>query len=225
VIVERSRAVAFRGFPAEAFEFYEGLEADNSKAYWTDHRAEYEEHVKAPMEELLAELAPKYGEAKIFRPYRDVRFSADKSPYKTNMAAILTEGPYLSLDAHGIGSGVGYYWMASDQLAKFRQAIDDDKSGKKLESLVADARKRKIEVSAHDGPLKTAPKGYSADHPRIELLRMKGLIAWKSWPVSARLGTKAVKTLIVEFLDDAKPLVSWLDKNVGPTTLPVDGRR
>src|SRR5207249_11717014 len=117
----------------------------------------------------------------------------------------------------------GYYMIAPDQLDRFRRAIDDDKTGRKLESLVAAARKNKLEVTAHD-VLKTAPKGYPKDHPRIELLRHKGLIAWKQWPVAAWIGTKAVKTRILEFMQASTPLVKWLDDNVGPSTLPVDGR-
>jgi len=80
---------------------------------------------------------------------------------------------------------------------------------------VAELRKKGLEISAHD-VLKTAPKGYDKDHPRIELLRHKGLIAWRSWPVAAWLGAKAAKTKIVEFLHTAQPLGEWLDKQVGP---------
>jgi uncharacterized protein (DUF2461 family) len=72
--------VAFRGWPAEALEFFDGLAADNSRAYWTAHRDTYEQAVNGPMEELLAELAPEFGGPKLFRPNRDVRFSPDKSP-------------------------------------------------------------------------------------------------------------------------------------------------
>ena len=217
--------MTFRGFPAEAFEFFEGLEADNSKAYWTDHKGDYEKHVKEPFQALLDELAPKYGEGRLMRPYRDVRFSADKSVYKTWAAAGMANGPYIQLNAEGLGVGIGYYMMAVDQLERFRQAIDDDKSGTKLERVVESIRKKKIEVAAHDAPLKTAPRGYPKDHPRIELLRMKGIVAWRQWAAAPALGTKAVKTHIIEFVEDAKPLVAWLDTNVGPTTLPMDGRR
>ena len=70
--------MSFDGFPDEALVFYEGLEADNSKAYWTDHKAVYDGCVAAPMKALLEELTS-FGEAKLFRPYRDVRFSKDKS--------------------------------------------------------------------------------------------------------------------------------------------------
>jgi uncharacterized protein (DUF2461 family) len=85
--------MAFRGWPIEAVEFYEGLEADNSKVYWTERRAVYDRHVKAPMEELLAELAEQFGADKLFRPH--VRFSADKLPYKTNCAKTWPVGAWL----------------------------------------------------------------------------------------------------------------------------------
>jgi uncharacterized protein (DUF2461 family) len=87
--------MAFKGWPAEAIEFYEGLEADNTRAYWQDHKQDYEELVKRPMVELLAELEGDYGAGKIFRPFRDVRFSKDKSPYKTAIGATLERGGYV----------------------------------------------------------------------------------------------------------------------------------
>ena len=211
--------MAFRGFSDEALEFFEGLEADNSKAYWTANKEVYEQEVRAPMEELLAELGPKYGEGKVFRPYRDVRFSADKSPYKTNIAGTLGGGGYLSLSADGLGAGYGMYVMASDQLERFRAAVDDDKSGRAIERIVAAAEKAGLEVTAHD-TLKTAPKGYPKEHPRIDLLRRKGLIAWKSWKPAAWLGTAKAKDRVVEFLEASKPLGKWLDKHVGPSTMP-----
>ena len=94
--------MTFDGWPEEALEFYEGLTADNSKAYWTAHKAVYEDAVLRPMTELVEELAAEFGEAKIFRPYRDVRFSADKSPYKTHIGAVIGTG-YVQLSADGPG--------------------------------------------------------------------------------------------------------------------------
>src|SRR2546423_1141462 len=95
-------AMAFRGWPAEAIEFYEGLLADNTRTYWQAHRTTYDEKVRAPMVELLAELEPKWGAGKIFRPYRDVRFSADKMPYKTAIGAMLEKGGYVQISADGL---------------------------------------------------------------------------------------------------------------------------
>lgn len=79
----------FRGWPAEALEFYEGLEADNSKAYWTAHKDVYETVVLSPMKAIPAALAPEFGDGKVLRPNRDVRFSTDKSPYKTHIGSII----------------------------------------------------------------------------------------------------------------------------------------
>ena len=93
--------MAFKGWSAEAIEFFEALEADNSKTFWHAHKSIYEQEVRRPMEELLDELAKEFGEGKIFRPNRDIRFSADKSPYKTNIAGTLSKGGYVSLSAEG----------------------------------------------------------------------------------------------------------------------------
>jgi uncharacterized protein (TIGR02453 family) len=215
-------AMTFLGWKAEALEFFEGLEADNSKAYWQAHRDDYDELVRAPMEELLAELAPGWGEGRIFRPYRDVRFSRDKSPYKTNIAATIGEG-YVQLSAEGLGAGSGMWEMSPDQLERYRQAVAADRTGRELASRVTKARATGLDVTGH-GKLKTAPKGFPKDHPRIELLRYKGLIAWQEWPAGPWLGTKRAKDRLVEFLKSSKPITHWLLTNVGPSTLPEGTR-
>jgi uncharacterized protein (TIGR02453 family) len=216
--------MAFRGWPAEAIEFFEGLEADNSRTYWHEHKAVYDEQVRDPMDELLAELGSEFGEGKVFRPYRDVRFSRDKSPYKTAIAASLAERGYIQLSADGLGAGSGMYMPAPDQLDRFRRAVADERSGKKLVGIVDTLRSSGIEVTAHD-VLRTAPRGYPKDHPRVELLRHKGLIAWKQWPVGAWLGTRKAKDRVVGFLQDAEPLNDWLAAHVGPSTLDRERRR
>jgi uncharacterized protein (TIGR02453 family) len=210
--------MAFKGWPVEALEFFEGLEAENSKAYWQRHKDVYETQVRAPMEALLAELQPKWGEGKIFRPYRDVRFSADKTPYKTNIAAMVGDG-YISLTANGLGAGAGMWEMAPDQLERYREAVDRDKSGGKLAAIVAEAKKAGQEAMGH-GLLKTAPRGYPKDHPRVELLRFKGLVEWRDWPAGAWLGTAKAKDRVVKFMENSRPLMAWLNENVGPSTLP-----
>jgi uncharacterized protein (TIGR02453 family) len=211
--------MAFKGWPAEAIEFYEGLEADNTRAYWQDHKQDYEDLVKRPMLELLAELEGQYGVGKIFRPFRDVRFSRDKTPYKTAIGATLERGGYVQFSAHGLAAGSGYYVMMPDQLERYRQAVDDDKMGVELVGIVTTLGKARIDVTARES-LKTSPKGYPKDHPRIDLLRHKGLIAWKEWPVAAWMGTAKAKPRVVEFLEAARPLIAWLDANVGPSTTP-----
>jgi uncharacterized protein (TIGR02453 family) len=210
--------VEFRGWPVEALEFFEGLEADNSKAYWLKNKSVYETAVRAPMEALIAELAPKWGDGRVIRPYRDIRFSADKSPYKTYIAATAGDG-YIHLTSEAFGVGSGMYEMASDQLERYRQAVVDERAGKKLARVVAEARSSGLEATGHE-ILKAAPRGYPKDHPRIELLRYKGVIAWQEWPTGAWLGTRRAKDRVEKFLQLAKPLNAWLREHVGPTTAP-----
>lgn len=215
--------MGFRGWPAEALEFYEGLEADNSKGYWTEHKDVYTAQVHASMLALLAELADEFGEGKIFRPYRDVRFRADKTPYKTAIAATLGSS-YIQLSAEGLTAGAGMYHLAPDQLDRYRRAVADTTTGTALEALVASLRRAGVDVYGTDA-LKTAPKGYPKDHPRLELLRNKGLVAMKQWPAAAWLGTAAAKTRVIDLLRTARPLCTWLDDHVGPSELDVPGRR
>jgi uncharacterized protein (TIGR02453 family) len=214
--------MSFQGWPAEALDFYEGLEADNSKTYWTAHRAVYDEKVLGPMAELVEELAPEFGEPKVFRPYRDVRFSKDKSPYKTNIAAVVGDG-YIQFSANGLGAGSGMYTMDPDQLGAYRRAVASDRTGKELERVISGIEQQDIAVHGHD-MLKTAPRGYQADHPRIALLRYKGLIAWREWPVEPWLGTAAAKKHVAEFLSACRPLGQWLEENVGASAAEA-GRR
>ena len=205
--------MAFNGWPDEALEFYEGLAADNSKTYWTKHKAVYDTAVLGPMTELLEELAPEFGEAKIFRPYRDVRFSKDKAPYKTHIGALVGRG-YVQFSAQGLAAGNGMYGMAPDQLDRYRQAVASDRTGGELEDAIAAIEKEEIGVSGRD-VLKSAPRGYSADHPRIGLLRYKGVVAWKEWPVETWLETAAARDRVTGFLRTTQPLSAWLADNVG----------
>jgi uncharacterized protein (TIGR02453 family) len=206
--------VTFRGWPSEALEFYEGLTADNSKSYWTAHRPFYESRVRAPMEELLAELEPEFGTGKIFRPYRDVRFSKDKSPYKDHLAAWLSGGGYIQLSAEGLAAGSGIYQMSPEQVDRYRRAVADDSSGTALTTLIAKIEKAGVGVLGRDS-LKTVPRGYPRDHPRLDLLRHKGLVAWKEWPPAPWLGTAAASDRIVTFLRASRPLRDWLSSHVG----------
>ena len=161
--------MVFTGWPEEALDFYDGLAADNTKTYWTANKPVYEEKVLSPMAELVEELAADFGETKIFRPYRDVRFSKDKTPYKTHIGAMVGTG-YVQLSAHGLAAGDGMYVMAPDQLDRYRQAVASDRTGPELEQVIAAIEQAGIGVSGR-GTLKSAPRGYPADHPRIGLLR------------------------------------------------------
>lgn len=218
----------FDGFPADALRFFEQLTADNSKSFWTANRPIYDEKVRAPMAALTDELAKTYGPFTIFRPNRDIRFSKDKTPYKTNIAASAeTEGGasvYVSFSAEGLYAGTGYYHFAKDQLDRYRQAVAGDGTGGALTKLVAAARKKGYDV--HGEHLKVAPRGYPKDHPRVELLRHTGLYVGRAFPIEPWLHTKSVVTKVKASLKTAAPVAEWVDAHVGPTTtLPEEWRR
>jgi uncharacterized protein (TIGR02453 family) len=216
--------VGFTGWSKRAFTFYEGLEADNSKAYWTANRAVYDADVLAPMEALLGELAEEFGDGKPFRPYRDVRFSADKSPYKTAMGATVARGGYIHLSADGLAVAVGYHMMAPDQLARFRDAIVDDAAGAELERAVAAAEAAGIETFGDT--LKTAPRGYPRDHARVGLLRHKALGAGRRLePGADGIRRDAAVGHARTTWAACAPVCAWLDGHVGPSRAPIEETR
>jgi len=217
--------MAFRGWPTEAIELFAGLEADNTKAFWEAHRSVYDTAVKTPFAELSEAVAEEFGTLHLFRPHRDVRFSKDKSPYKTTAGAV-AEGEggtrfYVQISSEGLYVGCGYYSPAPDQLARWRAALADDGSGPVLTAAVEEVRDRGLEVGAREA-LSTAPRGYPRDHPRVELLRLKGCHAGRSFPPRRWLSTAGALDRIVDTWRQAEPLTRLLDLHVGPTHLPPD---
>ena len=103
----------FTGFPPQALDFYDDLEVDNTRSFWEKHKGTYDYSVRRPMVALCAALAPEFGEAKVFRPFRDVRFAKDKTPYKTAQGAFVGVGPatgwYVEISARGVRTGAGFY--------------------------------------------------------------------------------------------------------------------
>jgi uncharacterized protein (TIGR02453 family) len=207
----------FTGFGEGAVEFYDGLIADNSKAYWTDQRPVYEGDVRAPMEALLADVEAEFGPGKVFRPYRDVRFSRDKTPYKTHCGA--TAGSfYVQVGADGLAVAGGYYRMASDQVARFRVAVDDERRGSDLEKRLAAVRTDGIVVAGE--MLKTRPRGFDPDHPRMDLLRHKSIYGWREWPPDDALHDGGARDRVIATWRALTPLTEWLTDHVGPSELP-----
>lgn len=210
--------MSFRGIPADAISFYEELEVDNSKTFWDANRDRFRESVHEPVEALAAELA-NFGDFHLFRPHTDRRFHKNRPPYKTHQGAI-TEGEggtgyYLHISAEGLFTAYGYHSMRRDQLERFRQAVDADTTGAEIEQLVA-ALPRGHQAGAIEA-LKTAPRGYPKDHPRIELLRRKGLMVSRQFGSPQWLHTRAAATKIREFWRSGVDISRWLDTNVGPT--------
>lgn len=215
--------MAFTGFGEFAVDFYDGLVADNSKTYWQDNVETYREHVRAPMEALLAELAgefgPEFGQAgKVFRPYRDVRFARDKSPYKTHCGAVFEQGRgggayYVELGPAGLRVGGGCFHLAADQLARFRQAVDTDIHGRELESVLDTLRAQGWSIRGE--ALKTKPRGYSADHPRVALLRHRSLYATHTWEPDDTLHEPACLDRVRTAWRQVRPFNEWARDRVG----------
>jgi uncharacterized protein (TIGR02453 family) len=208
-------AERFRGFPPESLEFFRELAAHNNRDWFLAHKDVYQRACRAPMEALVAELEPRVGKAKISRINRDIRFSRDKAPYKTYIAAGVG-GNYISLSADGLFVGGGFYGPGPDALQRFRAAIDDDTTGRRIQAIVRTLRRRGYEVGSHE-MLSSAPRGYSSDHPRIELLKMKDLFAGRRFAPAAWLATAKARGRIDRVITDTAPLVKWLQQHVtGP---------
>ncbi len=207
-------ASAFRGWPEECQRFFIGLELDNSKKYFDAHRTLYEEAVKAPMAALIESLEAEYGPGKVFRANRDVRFSKDKSPYKTNIAGYAGmdgRGGYLSLDARGLTVAAGRYEMTPAQLTKYRKKVAADSTGAALGAIVAKLEKAGYKLGGE--ALKRVPAGWPQDHPRGRLLRHKVLYIYKNFGLQPWLGSSAARKQVVKVFADAQPLNNWLERN------------
>lgn len=216
--------MAFSGLSRAGIDFYDELELDNSKPFWTENKHRYETEVKAPITALCEELSD-YGPFRLFRPYNDVRFAKGKPLYKTGQGAY-TEGEggagyCVHFSAEGLMVGAGYYAMAKDQLTRFREAVDDGARGAEIASIV-DQLGKKYTVGAID-ELKTAPRGFPKDHPRIELLRRKGLMASKTFGTPKWIFTKQVVSRVRGMWEELEPMTRWLDTHVGPSELEPDG--
>jgi uncharacterized protein (TIGR02453 family) len=212
--------VTFEGFPDEGLVFYEGLEADNTKTYWTRHKGAYDEHVRAPLQALLDELAPEFGTAKVFRPYRDVRFSNDKTPYKTHQGAVIhPEGSagawYVQVSADGLRVAGGCWRLESDQVARYRRAVADGVQGPRLQ---AECDRLATAGWAIEGErLVRVPPGFDADAPRMDLLKHKSLHASRAWEPAEWLHTRQALEEVRTAWRDLTTLNAWMDTNVGPT--------
>lgn len=217
--------MVFRGIPAEVIEFYDRLERDNSKAFWQANKEIHRDIVKATAIELGDELA-EFGPFHLFRPHNDLRFSKNKPPYKTHQGMYGESeggaGHYVQMSALGLMCGTGYYGMAKDQLDRFRRAVDADHTGTELAVIVVALTKQRYTIGAID-ELKTAPRGYPKDHPRIELIRRKGLMMSKNFGAPKWIHTKQAATRIRGVWEAAAPMNAWLDTHVGPSTLEPEG--
>jgi uncharacterized protein (TIGR02453 family) len=207
--------VEFTGFPVAALDFYDDLEVDNTRAFWEAHKQVYADAVRAPMLALTEALAPEFGAAKVFRPYRDVRFAKDKTPYKTHQGAFVALGTatgwYVELSPRGVRVGAGFYEASGARLAAIREAMAEEETGRRLERMLAKYEKAGWEVGGDQ--LKTAPRGYDVEHPRIGLLRHKQLFVGRDYGFEADAIGPGLLDRVRTDWRTLRPLVEWIARH------------
>lgn len=218
----------FDGFPAQMFDFLQGLEEDNSKSYWEAHRDTWEERVREPVAAFMETLEPEFGSLRTFRPNRDVRFSADKSPYKTWVGvttsgrAVGGVGHFVRVDAHGIRVAGGAMVFAKDQLDRYRKAVASPIAAAGFDKVRAAAAAHGLTVGpGKEGVYKRVPAGYDKSDPREELLRWKGAVIVAEFPRAKWMSTPKVLDKIRDVWVASTPLVEWIEKHVGPSDTPT----
>jgi uncharacterized protein (TIGR02453 family) len=204
-------ADAFTGFSREATEFFRELALNNNRDWFHAHKDVYEQTCRDPLKALVTELDP-VGTPQISRINRDMRFSRDGKPYKTHIAAGVL-GTYISLSAEGLYIGTGMYRPEPAVLQKFRAAIDADKSGRELTRIVGTIRKKGYTVGTHES-VNSSPRGFAADHPRIELLRMKDIHAGKMIQPGPVLASRKAVAAVKKVMADVRPLADWIARHV-----------
>ena len=210
-------------WPPEALEFLRELEDNNDREWFKRNRARYDEHLVAPARALAASLAH-LGEPRFFRPYNDARFSS-RPPMKEQLGVAIGYGGaggwYVELSLDGLLVGAGLHHPASDQLERFRQAMDDGRSAAAFERALRTALDADLEIIEPE--LKRAPRGYPQDHPRIEHLRRKHLTVYRRHALAPWLHEPRCAEVVRRELDATRPLVGWLRTHVGPAS--VERRR
>jgi len=205
--------VSFTGFQDAAFAFYAGLAADNSRSYWAAHRDVYEDSVRAPLAALLDDLAGEFGgQVSVFRPFRDVRFSRDKSPYKTQQGGFLEVAPgvgyHLQVDAGGLLAGGGFHARDVAQTGRYRAAVTEPGSGEQLAALATSLARAGFAIEGDQ--VATRPRGVSPDHPRLDLVRRKWLTASRRHPPSPQLAGASAAALVSSDWTRLRPLIDWI---------------
>ena len=221
-VVERE-PVPFEGFGQHGLEFFERLSVDNTKAFWLANRTQFEAEVAEPLHALADELSPQFGQAKVFRPYRDVRFSTDKTPYKEHAAFGFFEGTgglYFQVSPAGLLLAGGMYEPARDQLERFRDLQDDPKAVRSLDALLPQLADVGYPLG-EGAPLKTAPRGRSVDHPRIELIRRTMLTVSHTFAPEPWFFDRELLDRVAQGFVTIGRWNSWLADHVGQSEKPL----
>lgn len=239
--IEAARAVktGFPGFPAEGMRFFRTLARNNRREWFQPRKQIYDELVKAPMAELVGALcgemmrfAPDYvaDPAKaIYRIYRDTRFSKDKTPYKTHIAAVFPRrgmekhgaaGLYFSVSAKEIEVAGGVYMPGPDTLRAIRTYLAEHHE--EFRRIIRQRQLRTLMGEMHGEQLSRVPKGFASDHPAADLIRFKQWLFYVTIDPALATTPKLLPevrkrfqamTPFVDFLN--RPLVQARRKDVG----------
>jgi uncharacterized protein (TIGR02453 family) len=220
----------FEGFADKSGAFFKRLAKNNERAWFLEHKAEFEEGWNAPMKLLLGEVKERIdaayahcelGEPKVFRIFRDVRFSKDKSPYKTHIGGVIplersgkkiTDLPmalYFQVGAKETFGAAGHYQMEPDSLARFRTAVADEARGNGLAKILAALARKGFAADSHEG-FKRVPKGFAPDHPRADLLKRRGLVVEFPAVSPGLIADAKLAAWLAGACKTAAPLVEWL---------------
>ncbi len=228
---------AFPGFSPEALKFLGDLKKNNNRDWFLANKQIYEDQVKAPMVALLTvlkqelrKIAPEIEvdpKRNIFRIYRDIRFSQDKSPYKTHIAAYMepkkkpASGLYLHLDREQLFLGGGMYAPGSPELLAIRNHVASNH--RKLRKIILAPEFKKLFGKLEGEQLSRVPRGFAADHPAAELLRYKQFLAFVKLPPKLAL-TPAVVNETVRYFKGMMPLVRFLNEALRKTPRQLRGQ-
>lgn len=217
-------------FTPKSLAFLRALKRNNDREWFRERKSEYEEHVRGPMIRVLDALAADFPRVapefiadprvSLFRIHRDTRFSADKSPFKTNAAAHLPPrgfpkgegaGLYFEISPEGVWAGGGLYIPSSQQLLKVREHIVVHQS--RFERAIGSAAFKKKVGSMHGERLSRVPRGFRTDHPAAELLKYKQFLAGVEYPADFALSPRFYRELL-EVFGAIAPFVRFLNEGL-----------
>ena len=201
----------FGGFPPEAFRFFTDLAKNNNRDWFQAHKDVYERACREPMKALMAAIDPPFGAGWMSRINNDMRFNRDRAPYKTRIEAGV-KGHYVSVGSQGMYVGTGIYKPEPALLRKLREAIAAAGPGRNLQNIVTALRRKGYTVATHETSA-MPPRGYAADHPRIELLKMKDIHAGRLFEPGA-LSTPKALAHVKKAMSDLTAFREWIERNV-----------
>lgn len=205
------------GIPAEAFDFYDHLAIDNTRDFWAAHKGEYEQYVREPLRALAEAVESDFGPSHLYRPYRDMRFSKDKTPIKDHQGCVFAAenglGWYVQISGAGLMVAGGWYQSTGPQVKRYREYLAEY-SSEQLRKAIAVAEAAGFVIDGDQ--LKTRPRGVAEDDPDLDLFRHRTLHATRKWEPGAWMETPELEVVVRESFEAIRPLIEVLAEMAGP---------